>query len=78
MQQIIRSCPGLLTSRGSHSAEQVIELMTNLEVSHSSLARDKSYLPTLLSQSSSSLFRLVAFLNSDADRMTVDSICPLL
>eukprot|EP00592_Proboscia_alata_P028985 CAMPEP_0194443034 /NCGR_PEP_ID=MMETSP0176-20130528/126476_1 /TAXON_ID=216777 /ORGANISM="Proboscia alata, Strain PI-D3" /LENGTH=745 /DNA_ID=CAMNT_0039269227 /DNA_START=385 /DNA_END=2620 /DNA_ORIENTATION=- len=77
-RKIIRSCPGLLTSRGSHSAEQVIELMTSLGVSHSALARDKSYLPVLLSRSSSSLFRLVAFLSSDAVRMTVDSIGPLL
>jgi hypothetical protein len=42
------------------------------------LARDKNALPVLLSRSPAALFRLVAFLSSDAVRMNIQTIGPLL
>jgi hypothetical protein len=47
-------------------------------VSTTSLARDKNALPVLLSRSPAALFRLVAFLSSDAVRMNIQTIGPLL
>jgi hypothetical protein len=52
--------------------------MSSLGVSTSSFARDKKALPVILSRSPASLFRLVAFLSSDAVRMPLDKIGPLL
>ena len=53
-------------------------LLSSLGVSATSLARDKNALPVLLSRSPAALFRLVAFLSSDAVRMPVQAIGPLL
>lgn len=75
--QVLRTCPGLLTKRGSTSSEEVISILANLGVAPKSLGRDKSALPILLSRSPASLFRLVAFLSSDAVRMPVNKIGPL-
>uniref|UniRef100_A0A7S4MYU4 mTERF domain-containing protein, mitochondrial n=1 Tax=Odontella aurita TaxID=265563 RepID=A0A7S4MYU4_9STRA len=75
---VLRSCPGLLTKRGSQSAMQVVTLMKSLGVSASSLARDKKALPKLLSRSPAGLFRFVAFLSSEDVRMPVKSIGPFL
>lgn len=75
---VLRSCPGLLTRRGSRSAMQVIALMKSLGVSTSSLARDKKSLPKLLSRSPAALFRFVAFLSSEDVRMPVKNIGPFL
>jgi hypothetical protein len=75
---VLRACPGLLSIKGSNAAEQVVKLMSSLGVSTSSLARDKKALPVILSRSPASLFRLVAFLSSDAVRMPLDKIGPLL
>lgn len=75
---VLRSCPGLLTKRGSRSAVQVVALMRSLGVSTSSLARDKRSLPMLLSRSPAALFRFVAFLSSDDVRMPMKSIGPFL
>jgi hypothetical protein len=77
-RKVLRNCPGLLTMRGSRSAEQVILLLSRLGVSASSIARDKNALPTLLSRSPAALFRLIAFLASDAVRMPMNKIGPLL
>ena len=76
--QVLRNCPGLLTVRGSKNAQQIVALMSSLGVSKTSLARDKTALPVLLSRSPAALFRLVAFLSSDAVRMNVKTIGPLL
>ena len=76
-KKVLRSCLGLLTKRGSVSSEEVICILANLGVSPGSLCRDKSALPILLSRSPASLFRLVAFLSSDAVRMPVNRIGPL-
>jgi hypothetical protein len=59
-RKVLRNCPGLLTMRGSRSAEQVIMLLSRLGVSANSIARDKNALPTLLSRSPAAL-RLIAF-----------------
>lgn len=75
--QVLRTCPGLLTKRGSTSSQEVISILANLGVAPTSLCRDKAALPILLSRSPASLFRLVAFLSSDAVRMPVDRIGPL-
>lgn len=75
---MLRNCPGLLTVRGSKNAKQIITLLASLGVSKRSLARDKTALPVLLSRSPAALFRLVAFLSSDAVRMNVQTIGPLL
>jgi hypothetical protein len=77
-RKVLRSCPGLLSMRGSKSAVQVISMMTKIGVSTSSIARDKMALPALLSRPPSGLFRLIAFLSSDAVRMPTKSIGPLI
>lgn len=78
IRKVLRTCPGLLTSSGSKSAEEVITLLSSLGVSFSSIARDKKNLPLLLSRKPSSMFQLVAFLSSDIIRMPVSSIGPFL
>jgi len=77
-QQVLRNCPGLLTVRGSKNAQHVVTMLATLGVSTTSLARDKTALPVLLSRSPAALFRLIAFLSSDAVRMNVNAIGPLL
>ena len=77
-RKVVRSCPGLLTLKGSKRAESVLTLMTSLGVSVSAIARERNSLPVLLSRSPSAIFRLVSFLASDAVRMKVKSIGPLL
>lgn len=77
-RKVLRNCPGLLTKRGSKSAQQVVAAMAKLGVSTSSIARDKVGLPTLLSRPPAALFRLIAFLGSDAIRMPINKIGPLL
>lgn len=77
-RKVLRNCPGLLTMRGSRSAEQMVAMLERLGVSTNSIARDKNALPTLLSRSPSAIFRLVSFLASDAVRMPIDKIGPLL
>mmetsp|Transcript_28898 Transcript_28898/g.60851 ORF Transcript_28898/g.60851 Transcript_28898/m.60851 type:complete len:718 (+) Transcript_28898:287-2440(+) len=77
-RKVLRSCPGLLTSKGSASAEQVVKLMVSLGSSTSSIARDKSSLPTLLSRSPALIFRLVAFLSSAQLKIPLDAIGPIL
>jgi len=77
-RKVLRTCPGLLSVRGSKSAIEVVTIMTKLGVSESSLARDKNSLPVLLSRSPSGLFRLVAFLSSTAIRMPLKQVGPLL
>lgn len=75
---MLRTCPGLLTKRGSRKAQDVVILLTSLGVSKKSLARDNAALPMLLSRSPADLFRFVAFLASDEVRMPVKNIGPLL
>lgn len=77
-RKVIRNCPALLTMRGSRSAEHIIVLLQQLGVSTNSIARDKNALPTLLSRSPAAIFRLIAFLSSDAVRMPMNKIGPLL
>lgn len=77
-RKVVRNCPGLLTMRGSKAAEQMVQLLVRLGVSTRSLTRDTNALPVLLSRSPSAVFRLVAFLASDAVRMPVQRIGPLL
>lgn len=77
-RKVLRNCPGLLTKRGSRSAQQVVATMVKLGVSTSSIARDKNALPTLLSRPPAALFRLIAFLSSDAIRMPLNKIGPLI
>lgn len=77
-RKVLRNCPGLLTMRGSKSAEQIVTMLSQLGVSTNSIARDKAALPALLSRSPSAIFRLVAFLSSDAVRMPIFKIGPLL
>ena len=77
-RKVLRSCPNLLSVRGSKSAVNVVKMMTMTGVSASSLARDKGGLPTLLSRSPASLFRLISFLSSTYVRMPVNQIGPLL
>lgn len=55
----------------------MISILVNLGVAPSSLCRNKAALPILLSRSPAALFRLVAFLSSDAVRMPVNRIGPL-
>ena len=76
--KVLRGCPGLLTKRGSTSSSEVISILSNLGISPTSLCRDKAALPLLLSRSPASLFRLVAFLSSDAVRMPVNRIGQLI
>jgi len=73
-RKILRTCPGLLTKRGSKSAEEVIAVLFSLNVTPSSLSRDKASIPTLLSRSPAAIFRLIAFLSGDGVRMPVDKI----
>ena len=77
-RMILRVTPGLLTMRGSKSATDMVSLLTQLQVSTKSIARSKRELPALLSRSPAAVFRLVAFLSSDAVRMPVSQIGPLL
>ena len=77
-RRVIRSCPGLLTMRGSKSALQIVKLYSSLGISTKVLAREKTKLPTVLSRSPSSLFRLIGFLCSDAIRMPIKNVGPLL
>jgi hypothetical protein len=79
VRKVLRSCPGLLTSRGSKRADQTVRMLTGaLSVSASSIVRDKPGLPKLLTRLPSDMFRLVAFLAGDAVRMPVSQIGPLL
>ena len=77
-RKVLRASPGLLTQRGSRNAEQTVALLAKLNVSTSSLARDKAALPVLLRRSPAALFRLVSFLSSDAIRMPLSQVGPLL
>ncbi|GAX10981.1 mTERF domain-containing protein, mitochondrial [Fistulifera solaris] len=78
-RKVLRRTPGLLTMRGSRSAMEMVALFVQLSVSAKSLARNQgNQLPVLLSRSPASVFRLIAFLASDAVRMPVESIGPLL
>ena len=77
-RKVLRNTPGILTVRGSESAYQIIQLLINLGVSTNSLSRDKNSLPILLSRQPNDIFRLVAFLSSDAVRMPLTKIGPLL
>ena len=77
-RKVLRNCPGLLTSKGSKSANQVVDLMVSLGSSTNSLARDKPALPTLLSRSPALIFRLVAFLTSAQLKVPLNSIGPIL
>lgn len=77
-RKVLRNCPGLLTKRGSISAKEVVSILSNLNVSPTSLCRDKAALPMLLSRSPASLFRFVAFLSSDYVRMPVSKIGPFI
>jgi hypothetical protein len=77
-RKILRTCPGLLTKRGSIAAQEVVSILSSLGVAPTSLCRDKAALPMLLSRSPSSLFRFVAFLSSDYVRMPVSSIGPFI
>jgi len=73
-RKVLRSCPGLLTKRGSKSAEEVMAILFSLNVTPASLSRDKASIPTLLSRSPAAIFRLIAFLSGDGVRMPVDKI----
>ena len=77
-RKVLRNTPGILTVRGSQSAIQMVQLLINLGVSSNSLSRDKNSLPILLSRKPNAVFRLVAFLSSDAVRMPIHKIGPLL
>eukprot|EP01082_Thalassiosira_pseudonana_P014335 g12882.t1.1.5e17418b g12882 g12882.t1 contig7:391214-393235(+) len=77
-RKILRTCPGLLTTKGSASAEQVVSLMVSLGSSTNAIARDKASLPTLLSRSPSLIFRLVAFLSSAQLKVPLAAIGSIL
>lgn len=77
-RKILRASPGLLTSKGSASAVQVVELMVSLGSSTNSIARDKTSLPTLLCRSPALIFRLVAFLSSAQLKVPLSAIGPIL
>ena len=77
-RKVIRSCPGLLTSQGANSAAQIVDMLGSLGVSRSSLAREKSRLPYILSRQPGALFRLAAFLASDLIRLPTDRVGPVL
>jgi mTERF len=77
-RKVIRNTPGILSKSGSRSSVEVVGVLSQLGVSSNSIARDKSALPRLLSRSPADLFRLVAFLASDAIRMPMNNIGPLL
>lgn len=74
----MRACPGLLTSRGSESAQKVVNLMVSLGSSTNAIARDKTALPVLLSRSPALIFRLVAFLSSAQFKVPLSAIGPIL
>jgi hypothetical protein len=77
-RKVLRSTPGLLSKRGSKAAMQVVAMLSQTGVSTSSMARDKAALPTFLSRSPAGLFRLISFLSSDAIRMPIKQIGPLI
>lgn len=77
-RKVLRTCPGLLTKRGAIGGEKMIELLTSLGTSTKSLARDKRFLPELLSRSPSSVFRLVTFLASSVVRLPIKNVGPLI
>ncbi|KAL7536663.1 hypothetical protein ACHAWF_005527 [Thalassiosira exigua] len=77
-RKVLRASPGLLTSKGSVSAIQVVDLMVSLGSSTNSIARDKSSLPTLLCRSPALIFRLVAFLSSARLKVPLGAIGPIL
>lgn len=77
-RKILRQTPGLLTRRGSQSATHIVQVLAKLGVSTSSIARDKSALPQLLQRDPAAVFRLVSFLASDAVRMPLAQIGPLV
>jgi len=76
--QIVRTCPGLLTKKGSKAAKDVSNILFSLGVTATSLSRDKSVLVSLLSRSPQMIFRLVAFLSSDYIQMPLENIGPLI
>ena len=77
-RKVLRASPGLLTSKGSGSAVQVVDLMVSLGSSTNSIARDKTSLPTLLCRSPALIFRLVAFLSSARLKVPLSAIGPIL
>ena len=77
-RKVVRSCPGLLSVRGSKSATQIVAMMAQLGVSTNSIARDKTSLPTLLSRPPADVFRLISFLSCNGVRMPIKSIGPLV
>ncbi|KAL3799852.1 hypothetical protein ACHAWO_009973 [Cyclotella atomus] len=77
-RKVLRACPGLLTSRGSESAQKVVNLMVSLGSSTNAIARDKTALPVLLSRSPALIFRLVAFLSSAQFKVPLSAIGPIL
>ena len=77
-RKVLRASPGLLTSKGSASAVQVVNLMVSLGSSTNAIARDKSTLPTLLCRSPALIFRLVAFLSSAQLKIPLSAIGPIL
>jgi len=77
-RKVLRGTPGLLTSKGSASAIQVVDLMVSLGSSTNAIARDKARLPTLLCRSPALIFRLVAFLSSAQLKVPLSAIGPIL
>mmetsp|Transcript_9448 Transcript_9448/g.13399 ORF Transcript_9448/g.13399 Transcript_9448/m.13399 type:complete len:698 (-) Transcript_9448:392-2485(-) len=77
-RKVLRTCPGLLTKRGSKSADEVVSMLIHVGVQPNSLQRDKASIPILLSRSPSSLFRLITFLTSDDVRMPFHNIGPFI
>ncbi len=77
-RKVLRASAGLLTSKGSASALQIVELMVSLGSSTNALARDKASLPNLLCTSPALIFRLVAFLSSAQLRVPLSAIGPIL
>ena len=77
-RKVLRDTPGLLSMKGSKSAEQIINMMTKLGVSEKSLSRDRYSLPLLLSRSPAGMFRLISFLCGSSVRISMDQVGPLL
>lgn len=77
-RKVLRNTPGLLTMKGSKSAEQVVNMMTKLGVSEKSMSRDLLSLPVLLSRSPAGIFRLISFLCGNSVRIPLNQIGPLL
>lgn len=77
-RKVLRTTPGLLSVRGAKSAEDVVILLTRLGVTSNSISRQIASLPMLLTRPPEAVFRLVAFLASDAVRMPMKNIGPLL